>query len=205
MTKSTIITIVICIALLAGFYLLGFKHGRLKSTNDQLQEQLNTKTEYSTGTSFSNTFTDFKPIKVELPSIPYILTFKDTLYIDSIRYVVREVDSLAILKDWLSKRHYEVTIFDIDTIGKCDITAETQYNQLKVLGYNYTPRTRIDVRDLTPKLELFGGVGINTGNYYNFQAGVFKGNLGASYQFNREFNSNNNYHGINVMYKFKLK
>lgn len=200
MTKRELILLLLIIA---SSILIGFFIGKSNT-------KIETKTEikYQTGPSIGNILTDFKPISIDIPKLPYLLMWRDTIWLDSVRYEVQPVDSLKILKDWLSKRYYDLTLFDIDTIGKCNIKAETQYNQLKLLEYKFTPVnkvTNITNTIIPPKFELFGGVGLNTGNYYNAQIGFYKNNLGIGYQYTRNFSNKEDFHGINAFYKFKLK
>jgi hypothetical protein len=58
---------------------------------------------------------------------------------DSVNVVIEKVDTLKILEDWLTKRKYELNLFDNDTIGKLDVDAVIQYNQIQHFGYNYIP------------------------------------------------------------------
>lgn len=54
-------------------------------------------------------------------------------------FVPTKVDTMAILYDWVKIRDYDETLFDIDTLGKCDIHLQIQHNRLQELDYSYIP------------------------------------------------------------------
>ena len=78
--------------------------------------------------------------------------------------VIDKTDSTKIVKDWITERTYEETLFDSDTLGKLDVTAKVQYNQLMSLGYNYVPMQKQQevVQNQIKYFSPFIGAGIST-------------------------------------------
>lgn len=147
-----------------------------------------------------------KPVSVNIPTMKEIKFYHDTIRLDSVRYIVQKVDSLEILRDWLTTRHYDLVIFDNDSIGKCEIFADTQFNKLSNVHYEYTPIIKqvVVIPKNKTKYSLIGGLGLNTGGYINFQLGGFKNKWGVTYQFSQKLNKNECFYGINVLYKIGL-
>lgn len=145
-----------------------------------------------------------QPSSEETPSDPNIkYIYKETIhYTDtgSIRY--REVDTLAILDDWIKKRNYNISLFDNDTIGKLDLKASIQYNKISHLDYTYTPINKVITKTKERNFEIFGGFGINTCNMVNGQIGFYRKHLGIGYIYTQDLHSSNDAHGINVFLKY---
>lgn len=125
--------------------------------------------------------------------------------------VTRE-DTTGILEDWATKRHYSETIFDSDTLGKCVINTEVQYNRMRMLGYSYTPVYKVvtETNYIVKKFSPFVGIGgmINPFDKEilptcGLNAGFFiKEHYGFQLQYQYEFKYRNNFIGGNIMYKF---
>lgn len=48
-------------------------------------------------------------------------------------------DTAQIMYDWATTRTYSETLFDIDTVGKCDLAITIQYNRIDTIEYTYIP------------------------------------------------------------------
>jgi hypothetical protein len=70
-----------------------------------------------------------EPFRVEIPSLPVLLTRIDTVYVDRIAYTREVVDTAAIIADYELRRLYKTQLFD-NQYGKLDLSLSTQYNQL---------------------------------------------------------------------------
>ncbi len=152
------------------------------------------------------------PVKAEssglsvLPSVPLLYYTEGQDTVEIIREVEKEiqVDTLAVLADYLLKRTYKETLFDNEQ-GRFDLTAEVQYNRMTGLSYNYTPVT--EVRTITKKraLEPFLSAGYSTNRTLAVGGGVFIDHWGIEYSYNLN-NSNskafNSYHSFLLKYKF---
>ena len=70
------------------------------------------------------------PYKVETPAKPiYLYKKADTIF----NTITTEIDTFAILNDWISKRSYTQDLFD-NQYGKLSIDASVQYNKLESLS-----------------------------------------------------------------------
>lgn len=78
--------------------------------------------------------------------------------------IIDKTDSTKIIKDWIAERTYEETMFDSDTLGKLDVTAVVQYNELQSLSYNYVPMQKQQeiVQNQIKHISPFVGAGIST-------------------------------------------
>ena len=86
------------------------------------------------------------PVFIRLPDV------HDTLI------VLREKeDTLNAIKDWMTYKQYEETLFDSDSLGTCIVKAGVQYNKLDSLSYTFTPITMVKevVRTVEKKAPLF--------------------------------------------------
>lgn len=122
---------------------------------------------------------------------------------DSLVYV--QADSTKIIKDWLTRRDYQIELFNNDTIGKMIVRPSIQYNQLQVIPYEFTPIQKNITTTITKtrKIEPFIGVGLNTTQQLGVMGGVFLNNgWGAAYQYQYGLDTKFNSHGIYVIKKF---
>lgn len=113
-----------------------------------------------------------------------IVYITDTLEFD-------KTDSTKIMEDWITKREYETTLFDSDTLGKCDIKTVVQYNRLGVIDYTFIPiqKQTTTTEVVTRKYLPFIGGGITTFPSVELEAGLFINqsygfSLDGSYYFN---------------------
>ena len=124
-------------------------------------------------------------------------------------------DTTQIVYDWASVRKYKETLFDIDTVGKCEVNISVQYNRLDTMIYTYTPIrrqttiTKEKIRTVSP----FIGVGVSTSvapsgevgkhTSVDLEAGLFvkeKYGVGLEYQY-EVLNGSHNVGGM-FYYKF---
>jgi hypothetical protein len=125
--------------------------------------------------------------------------------------VTRE-DTTGIMEDWATKRKYTETIFDVDTLGRCVVNADVQYNRMVLVGYEYTPviKTVKETNYIVRKFSPFIGVGAMVNPWDNTKApmanatvGFFvKEKYGLQLQYQHAFNLNCNFLGGNILYKF---
>lgn len=123
---------------------------------------------------------------------------------DSIVYVNKE-DTTAIMRDWATEKIYNETLFDIDTVGRCDITAAIQYNTLIQYGYRFVPIMKtVETKEVrTKKFSPFIGVGLTTAPTIVGQAGVFfEERYGLNIMYQQGYQDKINIWGATFMYKF---
>lgn len=94
----------------------------------------------------------------------------DTLIMD-------KQDSTKILVDWATKRDYETTLFDVDTLGKCDVKFAVQYNRVvdNMVEYDFIPVTKQQTNYVNVQRHIipFAGAGISTLPSASVEAGLF--------------------------------
>ena len=121
------ITLAIAIALI----ILAFFLGR-KTVKPEVVTKVTTK--YIQGKTVTNTITDLKYKIVCMPP--------ETLIVEKAARDSINLDTLGIMIDWATKRQYDLVLFDVDTLGRCDLSLTLHYNQLDSLNYSYTPITK---------------------------------------------------------------
>ena len=146
------------------------------------------------------------PIKVEVPTLPYLPVRIDTVYKDSIqteiKYIVQRVDTAAIIADYILKRSYNITAFDSKELGTLKLFPTVQYNQLLGLDYEFTPVLKQMTIYKEKVWQPFLSGSYSTLNYINFGVGVFYHDLGFEYQFQKDIGYKNNGHLFGLKYKF---
>ena len=218
--KSTnwkeIVTYVVIIIILL---LIGFFAGRW---TDKTTVKIETK--YITLPTIHDTVPDPYPVEVNRPidttRIIQECVNKD-LYTELFPYkkktdtVYTSSDTAQIVYDWASVRKYKETLFDIDTVGKCDVDIAIQYNRLDTLMYTYTPIqkqvtiTQERIRVISP----FIGVGVTTSvapqaevgkhTSVDVEAGLFiKEKYGVAVRYQYEILEGSHDVGATFYYKF---
>lgn len=162
--KEIVLYVVIVIILL----LIGFFIGR-KTT----EGKVTIETKYVTLPTIHDTVPASYPVEVKTPiDTAGIIQacVKKGMFYELFPYkketdtVYTSKDTMQIVYDWASVRKYKETLFDADTIGKCDVNISIQYNRLDTMMYTYTPIqkettiTKEKVRTVSP----FIGVGVST-------------------------------------------
>lgn len=86
-----------------------------------------------------------------------------------------KTDSTKIMQDWATKRDYEATLFDVDTLGKCDIKTSVQYNRLGNIDYTFIPvQKQTNITEVTTRKFLpYVGAGITTFPSAEIETGLF--------------------------------
>jgi hypothetical protein len=148
----------------------------------------------------------YVPIKLDTASLlQYCLdnNLYDYLIVssDSVRVEYVSVDTLAILEDWLSVRNYDITLFDIDTLGKVQVTPVIQYNKLQNIGYTFTPISKqVEVEKIKERIiSPFIYLGIGTSFDKNLGIGLYYKHWGLGYQY--QISSDKNKQFLNIYYK----
>lgn len=201
---------IIGLILLLTSYVLGyFTHYWIKS--DLKSEEVKVETVYIPSSPIKGSLINLDPIRIEMPDphqiYPKFYYRVDTVTIDSVVYTTQVVDTASIISDYAKKCHYELSVFDIDTVGKCNITAETQFNRLQLLSYEFKPVkkiTRVTTKS-TWRYQPYVGIGIGNKDNYSFGVGLYIDNIGIGYQCIGSFAEDHKSHMINVSYKFNIK
>lgn len=123
-------------------------------------------------------------------------------------------DTLAIINDWATRRNYSEVLFDVDTIGKCNIDISLQYNRIANLKYEYIPIQKI-IKEKENKIKHFSPfIGIGTKYYNNRNLDIIELNpsltfgfyinerYGINFSYDRMLNEKNNLYGISFLFKF---
>ena len=151
--------------------------------------------EYKDTPAFSVTF---KPTEIgfTVPEFPKWIFYTDTIT------ETQKIDTAAILHDWIIRREYAGTIFDIDTIGKATYQAFVQYNQLDSLRFYYTLKQKQITHEkvIVSKYTPFVYLGLNTQNYGSIGGGLFVQDWGLSVEYG--LSKNDNYWGVKIFKKF---
>lgn len=176
----------VLIAFTAGFFL---GRGKVKTS---------VKTEYVKGETVVRPVKIPYPATVYIPSVYFLPTKRDTLYLDREPYPIQTVDTAKIIEEYITQNTYEFNVFDNDN-GKLDINQTIQYNRLQSFDYSFTPihkNTTITKKNL---FEPFGSVGYTTFNQVSFGGGFFLNNIGLEYNYIMGDVSG---HGLSVKIKF---
>lgn len=204
------------IAILLGVVMLfctGFYFGRKNMTETKI------KTIYVSTKPIHDTITNLVPYKVKSPidtaniisqcvmDGKFYELFPEKIK-ETVIYLTKE-DTTAIMRDWASTKYYSDTLFDVDTLGKCVFNAEVQYNELKAIGYNYTPVQKQTTTEIT-KIKHFSpyvGVGMTMLPSVEAELGIFiddSWGIAADYRYNLvDANELSKYDiGIKVLKKF---
>ena len=114
-----------------------------------------------------------------------------------------KTDSTKIMNDWATLRDYEATLFEVDTLGKCDIKTSVQYNRISNIEYYFTPKqkqvtkTEIFKRKYLPYI----GGGISTQPSVGVECGLF---INQSWGFAIDANYNFNPNKIEGLPKYDM-
>lgn len=186
MKKETLYIIYTLIGFIAGLII-----GRQGSDSDQ-------SIKYIKGETIEKIVEVPIPYKVEVPVQPLFLYKKaDTIY----NTIATEIDTTAILNDWITRKSYKQDLFD-NQHGKLSVNASVQYNQLASLKYSFTP---IQKEISTTKHQTwmpYVGVSYNTLNHLGIGGGLFYHNIGIEYQFQKDLRYNDTGHSFGLKYKF---
>lgn len=214
--KTKLFEFITYIILVLALVFIGFYFGR-----STVPVKTETKTVYIKGDTIRDVIYEPKPYKVNIPidTISIIKQcIKDGIYqelwpektVTEVIEITKE-DTTKIMVDWATKRIYDETIFDIDTIGSCKINAEVQYNRMHLLGYTYTPvtkqvtETKIKVKTFSPYVSLGYMINPSENNdaLITASGGIFiKEKYGIELQLMHGLQTKIDYVGGSVSYKF---
>ena len=137
-------------------------------------------------------YTEFIPVKVYEP--------RETIYIDSIEYLISSIDTAKLIAEYIKTKHYEQVLFDIDTLGKMQVNLSIAYNSLRSLDYQFTPIikqiTTIKQQMYTPFLSS----SVNSFGTVGFGGGLYMKNIGYQAKYITNFQKQGFEVGLN--YKF---
>lgn len=136
------------------------------------------------------------PYEIEIPSKPiYLYKQSDTVF----NTITTEVDTNAILNDWIIKRSYKKDLFD-NQYGTLAIDASIQYNQLQSLKYEFTPiQKEISIRKEQVWMP-YTSISYSTLNYIGMGGGIFYHNLGLGAKYVTDFKQK----GVEFELKYKF-
>ncbi|MDR1882041.1 MAG: hypothetical protein LBR26_04580 [Prevotella sp.] len=185
-------TILIYAALLLFGAVIGFFSGRKTITEV-------VKTEVVKGEPVANSVTGLQPSREDVPDVPMLPIKTDTIYADSVRYIVQSVDTAAIIREYELKRHYAATLFD-NQYGKLDISLNTQYNRLGELTYNFEPLYTVKTVERKRVWVPFVSASYSTLNKVGVGGGIFYNDIGLQIEYVTDFEVK----GLNIglLYKF---
>ena len=205
--------VIVVIILFIGGLLLGRCTKKVKE---------NTKIEYIKGDTVRETIIKPVPELVQTPvdTVDIIKQcIKDGLYKELwperviTEYVeITKEDTTKIMKDWATKRIYDKTLFQNDSIGTFKVKTEIQYNRLQLMDYTFEPihkeitKTEYKIKTFSP----FVGVGYLTNPWDEIRnpiitvnGGFFiKEKYGIQAQYMRTLKTKNDFIGGSVMIKF---
>jgi hypothetical protein len=206
-----ILVIVVIILLL---FLGGFWTGR-----KTMKTKTETIIEYVQLPPIHDTITQFKPKYIPADTASNIQTCVEKgLFAELFPWktdtVFTKEDTTLIMGDWASRREYAETLFDINTVGKLDVSIGVQYNRLDTLAYTYTPVQKQTTTTIIkePVFEPFIGGGLSVGIDRNkvatpgaaVQVGAFvKQNYGVSLEYQYMFGNIQN-HEITALFLYKF-
>ena len=185
---------IITVGFLIFLFAVGFFVGRCTSNRETIR--------YVKGEVIRDTVEIKAPVSEETPLKPKLPVIRDTIYIDSIRYITEKVDTASIISDYILMRKYEFNVFD-NNQGKLDISQDIVYNKLLRFEYEFTPITKtvtIHKRDVfTP----FVSGSYNTLNHIGAGGGLFIKDIGLEYIYNIDLSGKvEDYHTFGLKYKF---
>ena len=190
--KKNILTIFIPI-FIAGV-ILGFMLGR-ESKSEQVI--------YKTQPSVTGSVTHPVAKSETTPEHPVLPIRVDTFYKDKIKYVVQTVDTAAIIDDYIKKRSYEIVAFDKPDVGKLEVKADVQYNNLSLFDYSFTPVEKTTTNEKKRVWIPFVSASWIINESVAVGGGLFYHDIGIEYQF--QFHTEDifkNGHLVSLKYKF---
>lgn len=142
------------------------------------------------------------PVKEYVPSDPELIYRERVVYNDTGRVIIREVDSLAIVKDYIIKRQYAFNVFD-NGYGSLKVDSlNVQYNKLSGFYYTHTPIQKVITRTKEPLFTPFVSGSYNTFDILGIGGGLFYHNFGLEYKYLYQFPTNEKGHEVGVKVKF---
>ena len=141
------------------------------------------------------------PYEAVIPKKPFLPLKPDTQYVDTgktiIKEIVMKVDTSKIIANYITLNKYKKELFNDDN-GSLYIEAQVQYNELRKVGYTFTPIQREVVRKRI--IEPFISTSYNSFKFVEAGGGVFINNFGVEAKYVTDFNRN----GFEVGIKYKF-
>lgn len=158
--------------------IVGFIIGRRTSDTEQTVR-------YVKGDTIEKTVEIPIPYKVEIPSEPiYIYKKGDTIYSS----LMPEVDTIAILSDWITRRDYKQDLFD-NQYGKLSIDASVEYNRLQSFKYSFTPIQKEIITRKQKTWTPYISTSYSNHNYIGAGGGIFYHDIGIGVKYSTDFNT----------------
>ena len=164
-----------CILILIAFGALCFFLGRSTRTTKETVK-------YVKGETVHDSIPVPYPVKEYIPSDPELIYRERIVYRDTGKTVIREVDSLAILKDWITEREYYFNVYD-DEYGVMDVNQVIQYNRLQKFRYTHTPIQKVITKHKEPLFTPFISGSYNTFGTAGVGGGIFYHDIGVEYNY----------------------
>lgn len=141
------------------------------------------------------------PYEAVIPKKPFLPLKPDTQYVDTYKTIIKEivmkVDTSKIIANYITLNKYKKELFNDDN-GSLYIEAQVQYNELRKVGYTFTPIQREVVRKRI--IEPFISTSYNSFKFVEAGGGVFINNFGVEAKYVTDFNRN----GFEVGIKYKF-
>ena len=109
-----------------------------------------------------------------------------------------KVDTSKIIANYITLNKYKKQLFNDDEKGSLYIEAQVQYNELRKVGYTFTPIQKEVVKKRT--IEPFITTSYNSFKFVEAGGGVFINNFGIEGKYVTDFNKN----GFEVGLKYKF-
>ena len=141
-------------------------------------------------------FPTLEHFKLDISNLPHYV-FKEIIKVDTVTSFFN-VDTLAILKDYLAVKKYSYTLFNNEH-GKLILNQNTQYNSIVTTSYNYEPRKLLETK--LKRWQLLIGAGYSSSNYIGPTVGILYKNIGlfGSYRYN--FNDQKNTIDLGLLFR----
>lgn len=141
------------------------------------------------------------PYEVVIPKKPLLPLKPDTQYVDTgktiIKEIVMKVDTSKIIANYITLNKYKKELFNDDN-GSLYIEAQVQYNELRKVGYTFTPIQKEVVKKRI--IEPFISTSYNSFKFVEAGGGVFINNFGIEAKYVTDFDRN----GFEVGLKYKF-
>ena len=149
------------------------------------------------------TVSEITPVRETVPEEPKFPLLKDTLYLDNIVYVQNEIDTAAIINDYILKREYAPVLFDNPKLGKLSLSATVQYNKLDALSYEFIPMYKEVTKYKVEVWQPFVAISYSTlFQIAGFGGGVFYKKIGLEYQYQYSLFEKRIGHQFGLKWKF---
>ena len=157
---------------------------------------------YVAGDPVSGSLSNPQPVKETVPLFPVLPVKHDTVWLDSVVYLVERVDTAAIIADYIAQRDYQFVLFDTPQYGRLSLSETVQYNKLSDLKYDYVPVYREITRYRERVFVPFAAASWSTFGIASAGGGFFYKNLGFEYQWQYGIGAGLGGHQFGIKLKF---